>query len=168
MGLDKVCQEVYAMVIGLYYDLSADYATQLWKEFTKSLEHTSVVKGISCARYWSLILEKVYEKEGIKVPHGEETATITKYQFPKTITDDAQIFTSVARIPNAMLKKVNPTYKILIKYLQSLILDVETCVLLEVEVVSSKSSKKMKTDEEHVKAAKSKSTHKNVGGDDTK
>ena len=72
VGLDKGRLEVYAIVMGLYYDLSVDYATQLWKEFVKSLENTNMVKGISCARYWSLIHEKIYEKEGIQVPDNEE------------------------------------------------------------------------------------------------
>ena len=56
VGLDKGRMEVYAMVAGLYYDLQADFSTQLWKEFQKGIENTNVVHGISCARYWSLIL----------------------------------------------------------------------------------------------------------------
>lgn len=49
--LDNGRLEMYAMVMGLYYDLSVDYATQLWKEFGKSLLNKNMVKGISCARY---------------------------------------------------------------------------------------------------------------------
>ena len=62
VGLDRGRVDVYAMVMGIYYDINVDYGTQLWKEFVKSLENTNSEKGISCARYWSLILEKVYEK----------------------------------------------------------------------------------------------------------
>ena len=80
--------EVYAMVMGLYCDLNVDYGTQLWKEFIKSLENTTVEKGISCARYWSLILQKVYEKAGIQFPEGVEVAKFTKYQCPKVVGDD--------------------------------------------------------------------------------
>ena len=102
------------MVMGLYYDLSIDYGTQLWKEFNKSLENTSVDKGISCARYWSLILEKVYAKEGIQVPEEGEVAEFYLYQFPKVVEDDENIFTSVARIPHAILRKVSSTHKVLV------------------------------------------------------
>ena len=57
--MDRGRVEVYAMVMGIYYDINVDYATQLWKEFVKSLENTNSEKRISYARYWSLILEKV-------------------------------------------------------------------------------------------------------------
>lgn len=57
------------MVDGLYDDLQVDYANQLWKEFGNIIGHTSVVNGVSCAKYWNLILRHVYEKEGIMVPN---------------------------------------------------------------------------------------------------
>lgn len=57
VGLDKGPMEVYVMVGGIYYDLPFDWATQLLKEFLKSIENTNVVNGISCARCWSLILQ---------------------------------------------------------------------------------------------------------------
>lgn len=113
VGLDSGRMEVYAMVMGLYYDISVDYGTQLWKEFVKSLENTNSEKGISCARYWSLILEKAYEKEGIQVPEGAEVAEFSVYQFPKVVEDDENIFTHVDLIPDAMLRKVSSTHKVL-------------------------------------------------------
>lgn len=51
VGLDKARMEVYAMVVGLYYDIQVDYSTHTWKEFQKSVENTNVVQGTSCARY---------------------------------------------------------------------------------------------------------------------
>ena len=53
------------MVVGLYYELQVDYATQLWQDFGNSIAHTNVVNGVSFACYWSLILWYVSEKEGI-------------------------------------------------------------------------------------------------------
>ncbi|KAL7609165.1 hypothetical protein Lser_V15G10960 [Lactuca serriola] len=105
IGLDRGRVEVYDMVMGIYYDINVDYATQLWKEFVKSLENTNSEKGISCARYWSLIMEKVYEKEAIPVMIDVEVAEFSFYQFPKTVQDDEAIFSRVARIPDAMLRK---------------------------------------------------------------
>ncbi|CAH1421950.1 unnamed protein product [Lactuca virosa] len=58
-----------------------------------------------------------------------------------------------------MLKKVNPTNKILVKYLQTVNPDVETGVLLEIEAGSSKPSKKTKSN---------KSSPKKVEGDEKK
>lgn len=68
VGLDKAKLEIYAMVAGIYYNLPVNYTTQLWEEFVKSIDNTNVVCGISCARYWSLILKYAYEKKGIVVP----------------------------------------------------------------------------------------------------
>lgn len=53
---------------GYCYDLNVDYVTQLWEEFGTEIIHTNVLNGVSCARYWSLILRDGYEKEGILVP----------------------------------------------------------------------------------------------------
>ncbi|KAL7601596.1 hypothetical protein Lser_V15G22692 [Lactuca serriola] len=145
VGLDRGRMEVYAMVIGLYFDFSVDYGTQLWKEFIKSLENTNADKGISCARYWSLNLEKVYAKEGIQVPEGGEVAEFSLYQFPKVVEDDEHIFTSVACIPDAMRRKVHSTHKVLVRYMKTFNPNVRTGVLFE---VSGESSKKKKTQKE--------------------
>ena len=123
--------EVYAMVLGLYYDLNVDYGTQLWKAFIKSLENTIVEKGISCARYWSLIHQKVYEKAGIQVPEGAEVAKFTKYQLPKVVEDDENIFTNIAIIPDTMLRKVHSSHKVLVGYMKTINPDVQTGVLLK-------------------------------------
>ncbi|KAL7601073.1 hypothetical protein Lser_V15G24877 [Lactuca serriola] len=138
VGLDRGRVEVYAMVMGIYYDINVDYATQLWKEFVKSLENTNSVKGISCARYWSLILEKVYEKEAIPIMQDVEVAEFSFYQFPKVVEDDEAIFTRVARIPDAMLRKVSPTHKVLVRYLRNIDTADQTGVLPDVATPSKK------------------------------
>lgn len=74
VGLDKAKFDIYAMVVRIYYDLLVDYATPLWEEFVKSISNTNVVNDISCARYWSLILQYAYEKEGIDVPGDKPKA----------------------------------------------------------------------------------------------
>ncbi|CAH1452453.1 unnamed protein product [Lactuca virosa] len=67
-----------------------------------------------------------------------------------------------------MLKKVNPTHKILVKYLKNVNPNVQTGVLLEVEAGSSKPSKKTKSDGDELKVTKNKSSPKQVKGDDSK
>lgn len=80
-----------------------DYVTQLKEEFGTSISHTNVLNGVSCARYWSLILQDVYEKEGISFSFDVLKAKFTIYQHPKSVEDDPMIFPIVARIPDAML-----------------------------------------------------------------
>lgn len=132
------------MVAGLYYGLPADHSTQLWKEFQKGLELTNAVNGISCARYWSLILQHFYNKEGILVPNDEEKVTFQSYHFPKEVVDDADDFRNVARIPDAMLKRVNPTNSILIAYHKTFDPSIPMGMLLPREETKSKQSKKSK------------------------
>ena len=96
------------MVAGIYYDLNVDYSEQLWTEFLTSISKTSAKQGISCARYWSLIIQYVYNKEKIEVPDFEEKAVFHMYGSSKEVADDPEVFTSIARIPDAMLKKVDP------------------------------------------------------------
>lgn len=77
--------EIYALVASIYYDLPVDYTTQLLDEFVKSIGNTNVVHGISCARYWSLILQFANENEGILVPKGEPTTEFHYIIFPRQL-----------------------------------------------------------------------------------
>ena len=132
------------MVAGLYYDLQVDYSEQLWTEFITSISKTSAKQGISCARYWSLIVQYVYQKEKIEVPDYEEKAVFHMYGSPKEVHDDPTIFTSIARIPDAMLKKVDPTNKVLVSYLQSI--DTTVVIGMLQHEVKKKSKKSKKTE----------------------
>lgn len=170
MGLDKGRLEVYGMVAGLFYDLNVDYATQVWKEFIKSLENICVVKGISCAQYWSPILQYVYEKEGIQVPADESKANFMKYHFPKSVEDYSNVFQNVARIPDGLLKKIDPSNAVSVSYLMIVNPSVETGILLqqsdEGSFNKSKKSKKVSDEvlvNESPKKVKSNSPMKNVG-----
>ncbi|KAL7609544.1 hypothetical protein Lser_V15G13888 [Lactuca serriola] len=156
VGLDRGRVEVYAMVMGIYYDINVDYATQLWKEFVKSLENTNSEKGISCARYWSLILEKIYEKEAIPVEVDVEVAEFSLYQFLKVVEDDEAIFIRVARIPDAMLRKVSPTHKVLVRYLRNIDTTDQSGVLPDV----ASPSKKKKGSKKPVKGSPSPTVQK--------
>lgn len=86
------------------------------KSFLKSVENTDAVDGVSCARYWSLILRYAYEKEGVLVPTDEPNAEFVKYHYLKTIEDDVSIFPTVARILVGMLKMVDPLNPVLEDY----------------------------------------------------
>lgn len=122
--------EVYVMVAGIYYDPIVDFSTQMWKELLKSVGNTIFVQGVSCARYWSLILQYKYEKEGIEVPADEQKVELLKYNFQKAIEDDEEMFPNIARIPDAILKRVDPTNSVLMEYLILINPNVKTSVLL--------------------------------------
>lgn len=104
VGLDKAKLEIYALVDGIYYDLLVNYATQLWEEFVKNIGNTNAVNGISYARYWSLILQYAYEKEGIVVSNDEQTTEFSLYHFPKNVKDDQDLFPTVKRISDGMIR----------------------------------------------------------------
>ena len=91
------------MVAGIYYNLSVDYATQLWDEFVKSIGNTNVFNGISRARYWSLILQFAYDKEGIMVPKDEEMTDFLVYHYQIFVEENPDVFPTVAHIPDVML-----------------------------------------------------------------
>lgn len=118
------------MVAGIYYDLQVDYATQIWEEFLKSIGNTNVVDGISYARYLSLILQYVYEKEGIEVSNDEETAEFSLYHFPKSVEEAIDVFPTISRIPNSMLKNFDPSNPVLVAYQKHVNPSIETGVLL--------------------------------------
>lgn len=117
------------MVARWYYDFQVDYATQLWKDFGNSIANTNFVNGVSFACYWIVILKYVYDKEGIMVLEDDPTADFVLHQHPKTVEDDPPVFPIVARIKEAMLRKVDPANPILIAYLQIINPSIETGVL---------------------------------------
>ena len=90
-----------------------------------------------------------------------------KYHFPKTVEDDSEVFLNVARIPDSMLKKVDPTNSVLVTYLKHVNPSVKTRILLKIcEEGSSKKVKKSKKGVDDVvheirkKQAKTKSSKK--------
>ena len=64
------------------------------------------------------------------MPESEETGVLALYQFPKTVEDNVDIFLTVARILDSMLKKVDSSNPILVNYLLKINMSVKTGVLL--------------------------------------
>lgn len=62
----------------------------------------------------------VYEKEGILVHVEDPKAEFGVYQHPKTVEDDLEVFSTFSRIPDAMIRKVDPVDPVLIAYLQTI------------------------------------------------
>lgn len=60
----------------------------------------------------------------------EEKAKFLKYHFPKEVTDDAEVFSNIARIPDAMLQRVDPTNLVLVEHLKTINPNEETGKLL--------------------------------------
>lgn len=121
--------EIYALIIGLYYDLNVDYATYLWEEFGTGISYANVSNVVSCTRYWSLILHEVYEKEGILVPCDVPKAEFSIYQHLKCVEAHPIIFPSVARITNVMLRNVDPSNPVIVISLTTINPDVKIGVL---------------------------------------
>lgn len=122
--------EIYALVAGIDYDLLVDYTTQLWEEFVKSISNTNMVDGISCARYWTLIIQYAYKKEGIQVPEDDEKAAFFSHHFPNTVDDDPDMFPTVARISDGILRKVDSSDPVLVAYLKTINPSIVTNVLI--------------------------------------
>ena len=107
-GLDKTKLEVYLVIVGLYYGLNVDYATDIWEEFGTSISHTNLTNGVPSARFWGLILQEVYHQEDILVLSDVKTVEFPVMAAPHIFVDDHAIFPNVARILDAILKLVDP------------------------------------------------------------
>ena len=75
-------------------------------------------------------MQHAYEKKGVIVPNVEQKVEFSLYHHLKTVKDDLEIFSTVARIPDAMLRKVDPSYPVMVAYLQTINPSIETGVLL--------------------------------------
>lgn len=89
----------------------------------------------------------VYEKEGIMISVDDVKAEFIVYQHLKTVEDDSEVFPPIARIPDAMLRKVDPPDSVLIGYLQTINPSIKIGVLLANGIVGpskrAKGSKKV-------------------------
>ncbi|CAI9290474.1 unnamed protein product [Lactuca saligna] len=68
------------------------------------------------------------------------------FHHPKAVEDDEKIFPTVARIPDAMLRKVDQSHHVLVSYFKTINPDIETGVLLPQSIVPSKLKKGSKKD----------------------
>lgn len=85
VGLYKAKLEIYALVAGRYNDYWKHECGEWhlkWEEFVKSIGNMNEVNSISCACYWSLVLQYAYDKEGIAVPEEGWTTESSLYHFP--------------------------------------------------------------------------------------
>ena len=89
-----------------------------------------MVNGISCACYWSLILQYAYEKEDIVVREDLQKVIFSVHHYPKTVGDDLDMFPTVTPILDGMLRKVDPINSIFVTYLKTINPSIETNVLL--------------------------------------
>ncbi|CAI9260818.1 unnamed protein product [Lactuca saligna] len=91
------------------------------------------------------------------VPNDEEKVVFHVYSCPKDATDDAEEFPLVARIPDIMLKRVNPRNTVLLTHLKTIDITIENGILLEREETKSKCTKKtdVGSSEKQVKESKS-------------
>lgn len=64
------------------------------------------------------------------VLEGEQTAEFLLYLFPMTVEDDLETYSIVARIPDEMLRKVDPTNPILFAYMQTINPSIKTGFLI--------------------------------------
>lgn len=76
------------------------------------------------------------------VPNDEERVVFQSYHYPKEVINGADDFLTVARIPDALLKRVDPTNSVLVAYLQTIDSSVLTGILLPREEKKSKRSNK--------------------------
>lgn len=107
-------------MFGLYYGLNVDYASLLWEEFGTSISHSILAIGVSSARFWGLIMKEIYNREDILIPSDVDTTEFPSMIVPKIAVDDATIFPVGSRIPDSMLKLMDPKNPLFVKYFLSI------------------------------------------------
>lgn len=94
----------------------------------------------------------MYEKEGILVHADVRKAEFGIYQHSNTVEDNSEVFPNVTRIPDVMLRKVDPSNPILVAYLQTINHTFKTSVLLPKGIAgTSKRGKSSKKSPKHEK-----------------
>lgn len=100
------------------------------------------------------------------VPSQYAKADFSIYQHPKVVSDDPMLFPTVARIQDAMLRKVDPAHPVLVHYLTTINPDVQIEVLLPKGAEGT--SKAVKVSKKPKKPEQPKSVHVQIKKEVTK
>lgn len=71
------------------------------------------------------------------VPNNVPKVEFVLCQHAKTVEDDSEVFPNVARILDAMLCRIDTVDPVLVAYLETINLSIETCVLLAKGIIGT-------------------------------
>lgn len=105
-GSDCASKLFMTIMYGIYLGVNLDYGSMLWAQFVQNTLSNTRHDEISCARFWTLIVQRAIDRLNISVIKGSCVATIQIFHTTKIILDDTSIFTFICSVLETMLRNV--------------------------------------------------------------
>ncbi|KAI3505860.1 hypothetical protein L1887_28169 [Cichorium endivia] len=115
-GSDSASKLFYSFFYGLYHDVNLDYGSILWSQFVDSVNYKHRHTEISCARFWSLVVQRTIEKHDIHIMTDSVIAVISTLPIATFITTKAEDFEFIGTIPMEMISRVLNDIKCVVDY----------------------------------------------------
>ncbi|KAI3508246.1 hypothetical protein L1887_23252 [Cichorium endivia] len=115
-GTDSASKLFYSIFFGLYNAVNLDYGSVLWSQFVESVNYKLRHQEISCARFWSLVVQRTIQKHDIHVMTDSVMAVIPTMPTATFATSKAEDFDFIGAIPMAMLNRVPKDTPCIVEY----------------------------------------------------
>ncbi|CAI9280164.1 unnamed protein product [Lactuca saligna] len=100
----------------IFSGINLDYKTVLWAQMVQSNLSTTRHNGISCAHFWTLVVQRAMDRFNIPVMEGSSMAAIQIFRTTNIILVDISRFTFTGSIPETMLCNVPVTSEVVQTY----------------------------------------------------
>lgn len=97
---------VYTLIYGLYHDINLDFGSIIWTQFIQSSFSSTHHTEISCARLWSIIVNRSLIHYRVPQMQDSLMTDIPMLETTTFVMSDPKNFKFVGSIPEALLEKV--------------------------------------------------------------
>ncbi|CAI9278326.1 unnamed protein product [Lactuca saligna] len=115
-GNDCASKLFIGLMYGLYTGLNVDYGSILWAQLIQSTHSVARHSEISCARCWTIIVNKAIKQLKIPVMSDALISSIATLHTNNIIVANRSKFSFIVSIPDVMFRDVPPSSKILEGY----------------------------------------------------
>ncbi|KAI3700355.1 hypothetical protein L2E82_44981 [Cichorium intybus] len=115
---DNASKPFYTLIYGVYHDLNLDYGSILWNQFVKSINYKNRHSEISCARFWSIVVQRTLTKHDIHIMTDSVMAAIPILPTSTFVKTNSKDFEFIGSIPLEMTNRVLNDVKCVAAYCQ--------------------------------------------------
>ena len=104
------------IMYGVYSGVNLDYGTVLWAQLVHSTLSSTRHNEISCARFWTIFVQRTIDRLRIPEIEGPSMANIQVFHTTNIIFSDTSQFTFIESILEMMLRNVPAASEVIRAY----------------------------------------------------
>lgn len=107
LGSDSTNKLFYTLIYGLYHVINLEFGSVIWAQFVQSTTSSTRHTKISCACFWSIIVNRAISHFKVPLIQDSLMDEIPTLQTTTFVMSDPHNFDFVGSIPDALLEKVS-------------------------------------------------------------